>query len=222
MTTITDLPASSAAEKERTGIQDTDAEYLQFQIEKTYASLIEAGKSLRAAFLLTLTVFIVTAALLFGTSRTGDVTMPLLGITLDRIHAARVSLLLLSVAVFNVFFEHGSEKLLSWKLQTLVNERYGPRPWIWYAYFPSIYSSAEAVGYVSPSARVVRWASPAAVIACWISVPILALQMLKLGGWSFSGWIVTFLALVPITLAAIVANAFASADQQKAIRRVEE
>lgn len=148
---------------------------LEFQIDKTYASLFEAGKRLRATYLSTMLLFALTTLLVFGKTISGNVTVPLLGLGLNRLHAAEVTLVLCAASLFATYLEKGFERILGWKVHELLYQRYGDRTLHWYLYYPSVLSSTKRLA-ISPSGRMIAGMSilpmvlgiPAVMSLCYI------------------------------------------------------
>ena len=79
--------------------ESTTGDYLKFQLDKSSAGLYETGKRYRAAFLSSLMMMALTAILVFAEGLEDTVTIPVLGLKLNRIHAAEACLVLSALSL---------------------------------------------------------------------------------------------------------------------------
>jgi hypothetical protein len=72
-------------------------EWLTFELEKTHQTLFQAGKALGKAFLTYLSLISLTALLVYGRNIEDSVSVPLLGLKVNKDLAAAITLLLCQV-----------------------------------------------------------------------------------------------------------------------------
>jgi hypothetical protein len=101
---------------------------LDFEIDKTYESFTEAGKTLNAAFLAYFLLIGFTLLLVFGSGFEEMVEMPMLGFKVSKPYAAGLSLLLSCFMLYWLYSTVLIHNLLTYKLFDLIEKRFKVRP----------------------------------------------------------------------------------------------
>jgi hypothetical protein len=126
--------------------------YLDFEIDKTQESFYEAGSVLGRSFLVYLSLISTSALLVYGNGFNNEVKVPFVELTVNKIYAAIIALVLGSAALYWFFLTLVLNRLLAAKLGALIHERYGVRKTArWNFAYPSAYHAFFAVNRHSAS-----------------------------------------------------------------------
>jgi hypothetical protein len=101
-------------------------EYLDFLLEKTYKTYIEAGSNVGKAFLTYLLLISLATLLVFGWGdMENQVKVPFLELSLNKLYAATIILVLSCGALYWFLSTGVLLKMLGFKIRWLIKERYG-------------------------------------------------------------------------------------------------
>jgi hypothetical protein len=100
-------------------------EALDFELDKTYKTLFEAGKLKSSAFSTYLLLLATTSLLVFGRGNENQVKVPFIELTLNKDSASAVLLALSCIALYWYNITHIKQWLLRVKLSSLYRVRYG-------------------------------------------------------------------------------------------------
>jgi hypothetical protein len=126
-------------------VEKAPDKYLEFVIEKTYASFIESEKAIAASFLTYLLLICLCALLIFGTGILAEdkVTVPLLGLVIKKSYASMIVLILTCGAFYWYTTSSLHNYLLLNKLLILLEDYYGRFPEKpWHLRYPSFLLSS--------------------------------------------------------------------------------
>lgn len=131
-------------------ISEEDYQWLDFTIEKTHATLDEAGKRFEKFFISYLGLLTLAAILTFSRSTASgpnEFKVPFLQLTVDRHYAAMLVIVLATCVLFSLVCTGVYEEVLKWRLEALVLVRYGgistlgdvEESKFWYLLYPSLF-----------------------------------------------------------------------------------
>jgi len=89
--------------------------FLDFELGKTHQTLFEAGKTYGSAFLTYIFLITVTAVLVFAKGVDGKVSVPLLGLQLEKDWAAGATLILSNISLLWLFSTYTYTQILEHK-----------------------------------------------------------------------------------------------------------
>ena len=127
--------------------------FLDFELGKTHQTLFEVGKTYGSAFLTYIFLITFTAVLVFAKGVDGKVSVPLLGLQLEKDWAAGATLILSNISLLWLFSTYTYSQMLEYKFGGLLNKRYsiednstyrihlmlsGNKPLLWHYLYPSL------------------------------------------------------------------------------------
>jgi hypothetical protein len=200
---------------------------LDFQIEKTYANLVEAARRASASSRSFYVLLFFTGVLIFGEGIgvADQIRIPFVELTVDKRFVALLSLFLSVLLVFQSGAFGLQSRLLALKLGLLVRERYpvlGGLPWN--LNFPT--SEVALTRFINanvppPFGLIV--VGMGRTIAEYLTPLVLAWYWGKDGGYGWGGRFLVCTAVAIILLPTMAANfRVESGDPVTALRRVEE
>ncbi len=108
-----------------------------FHLDKAQHSLFEAGKAIRGAAIAYLAFLFLSFLVVFFSGQSSILTIPGIGLPLDRRYAAEVCTVLSITSLFRLTAMMTYERILQFKVDELIENGFGS---LWYLRYPGVWS----------------------------------------------------------------------------------
>ncbi|MCH8043608.1 MAG: hypothetical protein IID44_07800 [Planctomycetes bacterium] len=209
----------SADEDKTIGRATQDSADRRFRIDKTHASLFEAGKNRARASLTWVMFTIISTLLAFSEINATLVEVPVIGLKIDRWLTAELCVLILCAAYLRHIALTAHHQLLEFQLDALLTgDQELERPTTWYLCYPSFFKYIQISENLSHTMSIPLNAFRLAFWIFTFIVPVVVLIKIGIVVSFALHWIATALtAVVLLALGKIILMSMPDWDQQHAL-----